>query len=202
MTSWVTWPPDWVQGYNFVIVVQGLPGRVTWPADGCVACIIECKSLTCRLGSGTQPFHSSVLNPGSENRNLGNYFLSYFYKRTRWTYVFGDAEHGEQVYFAQMVKLEVTICSSTVWSIIIGTSYTETPSFRTIHIPDSGHFVRLIPAPKFTCSGIFLVRNLHVPKNYCPVNSCIYDKFWLREIFINSVIFHHSTHDQMVLRSW
>ena len=55
--------------------------------------------------------------------------------------------------------------------------YTETPSFRTIHIPDRGHFVRLIPAPKFTCSGIFLVRNLHVPKNYCPVNSCIYDKF-------------------------
>ena len=63
--------------------------------------------------------------------------------------------------------------------IVIGlkTRYTETPSFRTIHIPDSGHFVRLIPAPKFTCSGIFLVRNLHVPKNYCPVDSCIYDKF-------------------------
>ena len=57
------------------------------------------------------------------------------------------------------------------------TKYTETPSFRTIHIPDSGHFVRVIPAPKFTCSGIFLVQNLHVPKNYCPVNSCIYDKF-------------------------
>ena len=55
--------------------------------------------------------------------------------------------------------------------------YTETPSFRTIHIPDRGHFVRLIPGPKFTCSGIFLVRNLDVPKNYCPVNSCIFDKF-------------------------
>ena len=84
-----------------------------------------------------------------------------------------------------------------IFSLLRILLYTETPSFRTIHIPDRGHFVRLIPAPKFTCSGIFLVRNLHVPKNYCPVNSCIYDKFCLREIFIDSVIFHHSTQDQI-----
>ena len=42
---------------------------------------------------------------GSENRNFGNYFLSYFYKTTMYTYVFGDAEHDERNNFDQIAKL-------------------------------------------------------------------------------------------------
>ena len=42
---------------------------------------------------------------GSENRNFGNYFLSYFYKTTMQTYVFEDAEHNERNNFDQIAKL-------------------------------------------------------------------------------------------------
>ena len=42
---------------------------------------------------------------GSENRNFGNYFLSYLYKTTMYTYVFGDAEHDERNNFGQVAKL-------------------------------------------------------------------------------------------------
>ena len=59
--SQVTWSPERVQRYNFVIGVQGLPNQVTWPADGYIVCMIECKSLTCRLGSAytalSEQFH-------------------------------------------------------------------------------------------------------------------------------------------------
>ena len=76
--------------------------------------MIECKSLTCNLGSAYTALSIQCLGKWIRNRNFGNYFLSYsFYKRTsRSTYVFDDAEHDERNNFDLIVKFCGTICFS------------------------------------------------------------------------------------------